>query len=77
MEHSGMSFKNMLVDTFFHNYSRQNSYHVLRRLLPQPPNTGHNLRQRTHSLSEKNWAMHRMRNVSICSNKDNYKAESI
>jgi len=30
--------------------SRYNANHVLHRLLPQPKNTGHNLRQRTHNL---------------------------
>ena len=31
--------------------SRYNPNHVLHRLLPQPKNTGYNLRQRTHDLT--------------------------
>ena len=31
--------------------SRYNHNHVLHRLLPQPKNTGYNLRQRTHDLT--------------------------
>ena len=39
-----------LDETLFHS-SRYNPHHVLHRLLPQPKDTGHNLRQRAHNLT--------------------------